>query len=281
METRIPISRICKNGIRRSQHIVEIKHISGDIKSWSLLKLFNLENQKNDVVKYVLNHILDSQFQSRRRAEEIILIRASGLKKIQHEVMAELLLNKCMEKAQTESNLSITNTNNDMNIKLNNEFLTDLQNNAYHGIHHEDVVDHIAMVLEMLDLINIPGMDSHQLRMKVFPLSLADDAQQCWNKRRMDDKILSSGDTTTDSILESYLKTQEKNNTEKDDERRQTKRKYNDADLETNNNERPNKRMCNAKMFEAVKYSLGPNEEYIAIKRCEYDTWERNKDTMS
>ncbi|GJU55822.1 hypothetical protein Tco_1229536 [Tanacetum coccineum] len=94
--------------------------------------------------------------------------------------MAELFLNKCMEEAQTESNLSITNTNNDMNIKLSMEFLTELQNNAYHRIHHEDVVDHIAMVLEMLDLINIPGVDSHPLRMKAFPLSLADDARQWW-----------------------------------------------------------------------------------------------------
>ncbi|GJZ19939.1 hypothetical protein Tco_0556529 [Tanacetum coccineum] len=67
-----------------------------------------------------------------------------------------------------------------MNIKLSKEFLTELQNNAYHGIQHEDVVDHIAMVLEMLDLINIPGVDSHQLRIKVFPLSLIDDARQWW-----------------------------------------------------------------------------------------------------
>ncbi|GKG53425.1 hypothetical protein Tco_0552693, partial [Tanacetum coccineum] len=92
-------------------------------------------------------------------------------------VMEELLINKCMEKAQIESNLSITNTNNDMNIELRKEFLTKLQSNVYHRIHHEDVVDHIAMVLKMLDLINIPGMDSHRLRMKVFPLSLADDAR--------------------------------------------------------------------------------------------------------
>nr|GEU72231.1 ribonuclease H-like domain-containing protein [Tanacetum cinerariifolium] len=129
-------------------------------------------------------------------------------------------------------------------------------------IHHEDVVDHIAMVLEMLDLINIPGVDSHRLRIK----------------RRMDDNILNSGDTAIDSILEPYLKNREKNNTEKDDERRQTKRKCKDANLETNNtsntlnNEQPNKRMCNAERFEAIKYSLGPNEEYIAIRRCEYDT---------
>ncbi|GJW46741.1 hypothetical protein Tco_0078387 [Tanacetum coccineum] len=84
-----------------------------------------------------------------------------------------------------------------------------------------------------------------------------------------------------------YLKTREKNNTGKDDERRQTKRKCKDAYLEANNtsntlnNERPNKRMCNADRFEAIKYSLRPNEEYIAIRRCEYDTWERNEYTMS
>ncbi|GJZ05604.1 hypothetical protein Tco_0539397 [Tanacetum coccineum] len=223
--------------------------------------------------------------------------------------MAELFLNKSMEKAQTESNLSISSTNNDTNIKLSKEFLTELQNNAYHGIHHEDVVDHIAMVLEMLDLINIPGVDSHQLRIMVFPLSLADDARQWWIKERKGkittweelvenfsvnstpnhtmekkkyDSILISSDTTTDSILEPYLKTREKNNTGKDDERRQTKRKCKDANLEANNtsntlnNERLNKRMCNDERFEAIKYSLRANKEYFAIRRCEYDTWERN-----
>ncbi|GKB93416.1 hypothetical protein Tco_0979553 [Tanacetum coccineum] len=86
----------------------------------------------------------------------------------------------------------------------------------------------------------------------------------------MDDSILSNGDTITDSIFEPYLKTQEKNNTGKDVERSQTKRKCNDANLETNNvsntlnNEWPNKRMCNAERFEAIKYPLGPNKEYIA-----------------
>nr|GEX12786.1 hypothetical protein [Tanacetum cinerariifolium] len=81
-----------------------------------------------------------------------------------------------------------------------------------------------------------------------------------WNKRQMDDSILSSGDTTTDSIFRRYLKTREKNNTEKDDERRQTKHRCKDANLEANNasntlnNEWPNKRMCNAEMFEAIKY---------------------------
>ncbi|GKA23699.1 hypothetical protein Tco_0709732 [Tanacetum coccineum] len=104
-----------------------------------------------------------------------------------------------------------------------------------------------------------------------------------WNKRRIDYNILSSNDTTTDSFFKPYLKTREKNNTEKDDERSKTKCKCNGANMEANNasntlnNERPNKKMCNDERFKDIKYSLGPNEEYIAIRRCKYDTWERKK----
>ncbi|GKA51359.1 hypothetical protein Tco_0744555 [Tanacetum coccineum] len=82
------------------------------------------------------------------------------------------------EKAQIESNLS--NTNDDMDIELSKEILMELQNNTYHGRFDEDVVDHVAKVLEILDLINIPNVDTHRLRMKVFPLSLVDDARQWW-----------------------------------------------------------------------------------------------------
>ncbi|GJR24093.1 hypothetical protein Tco_0972620 [Tanacetum coccineum] len=90
--------------------------------------------------------------------------------------MAELTSEEYIVNAQNKSNLSITS--NDINIELSKEFLVELHNNAYHGWIDEDVMDHIANVLEMIDLIYIPGVDSHQLRMKVFPLSLADDAQQ-------------------------------------------------------------------------------------------------------
>nr|GEV06832.1 hypothetical protein [Tanacetum cinerariifolium] len=94
--------------------------------------------------------------------------------------MAEPILKKYMENAQAESNPTEPNTKDNINIKLNKEFLIELKNNAYHGMFDEDVVDHIAKVLELLDLIKIPGVDPHQLRMKVFPLSIADDARQWW-----------------------------------------------------------------------------------------------------
>ncbi|GKA91526.1 hypothetical protein Tco_0813396 [Tanacetum coccineum] len=92
--------------------------------------------------------------------------------------MAEPTLEECVVNAQNKLNLSITS--NDINIELNKEFLEELQMNTYHGWIDEDVINHIAMVLKMIDSIYIPGVDSHQLRMKIFPLSLADEAKQWW-----------------------------------------------------------------------------------------------------
>ncbi|GJR99258.1 hypothetical protein Tco_0315767 [Tanacetum coccineum] len=56
--------------------------------------------------------------------------------------MAEPILNENLEKAQIESNLSITS--NDINIELNKGFLEELQMNAYHIWIDKDVMDHIA-----------------------------------------------------------------------------------------------------------------------------------------
>ncbi|GJU49168.1 hypothetical protein Tco_1218723 [Tanacetum coccineum] len=98
-----------------------------------------------------------------------------------------------------------------------------------------------------------------------------------WNERRMNSSILSSNDTTADSFFKPYLNTQEKNNI--GDEQGQTKRKC--SNTSNSDDDKPNKRVCKAEKFKAIKYSLGPNEEYIAIRRCEYDAWERNKDSMS
>ncbi|GJW54271.1 hypothetical protein Tco_0098356 [Tanacetum coccineum] len=92
--------------------------------------------------------------------------------------MAEPILNENTEKAQSESNLSITS--NDVKIDPSKEFLVELRKNMYHRTHYEDIVDHIAKVLKMVDSIYVPGVDSHQLRMKVFPLSLADNAKEWW-----------------------------------------------------------------------------------------------------
>ncbi|GKE92879.1 hypothetical protein Tco_1573974 [Tanacetum coccineum] len=211
-----------------------------------------------------------------------------------------------------------------MDIILSKELLMEIQSNAYHGKFDEDVVDHVAKVLEILDLIKIPNVDTYKLRVKVFPLSLAGDAKQWWidewngkitawgilvgrffckyfplsrhgknyvtnynnadepgyyelmawldsrwgNNESSDDIISSDDeseeyeygnppDTTTDSFFKPYMKTQEKNNIKREDERGKTKRKYNNTS--NSNDEQANKRV-KAEKFEAIKYSLRPNE---------------------
>ncbi|GJV64930.1 hypothetical protein Tco_1475758 [Tanacetum coccineum] len=74
----------------------------------------------------------------------------------------------------------------------------------------------------------------------------------------------------------SFFKAYDEHDIEKGNELRQMKHKE-----DNKTDEQPNKMVCKSEKFEAIKYSLGPNEEYIAIRRCEYNTWERNEDSMS
>ncbi|GJV17927.1 hypothetical protein Tco_1363250 [Tanacetum coccineum] len=110
---------------------------------------------------------------------------------------------------------------------------------------------------------------------------------ESWNKRQIEG-IISSDDewkesdygnppnAITNSFFKPYLKPKEQNNTEKRDVLIQIKRKDNNM-----NDEQPSKRICKAEKFEAIKYSLRPNKEYIAIRRREYNAWGRNEDSMS
>nr|GEU40714.1 hypothetical protein [Tanacetum cinerariifolium] len=170
----------------------------------------------------------------------------------------------------------------------------------------EDVVDHIAKVLELLDLIKIPGVDSHRLRMKGFPLSLADDASQWWINEREgkittweelveklfcklypksyddEDEMLDERDNWGIDPLESisrvnssfenhmkvdgrtkkksdhenplntatnsFFKAHDEHDIEEGNKMRQKKRKE-----DNKNDEQPNKRVCKAEKFEAIK----------------------------
>ncbi|GKE76833.1 hypothetical protein Tco_1542953 [Tanacetum coccineum] len=108
--------------------------------------------------------------------------------------MAEPILSDNLEKASTKSNLSITS--NDINIELSKEFLVEFKKNIYYGTYNEDVMEHIVKVLKMVDLIYVLDVDSHQLRLKVFPLSLADDAKEWW---------ISEEITTWEELVEKFF----------------------------------------------------------------------------
>ncbi|GJV13763.1 hypothetical protein Tco_1355304 [Tanacetum coccineum] len=90
--------------------------------------------------------------------------------------MAKLILNE----ARAEQNLVEPSIESNVKYKLGEELLKELRSNSYSGRVEEDVVGHIAKILEILDLIKVAGMDLFQLRMKTFPLSLSREARKWW-----------------------------------------------------------------------------------------------------
>ncbi|GJR35463.1 hypothetical protein Tco_1211147 [Tanacetum coccineum] len=90
--------------------------------------------------------------------------------------MAEPILNK----ARAEQNLAEPSIKSNVKYELGEELLKELRSNTYSGRVEEDVVSHIAKILEILDLIKIAGVDPFQLRMMTFPLSLSGDARKWW-----------------------------------------------------------------------------------------------------
>ncbi|GJY26340.1 hypothetical protein Tco_0401066 [Tanacetum coccineum] len=99
----------------------------------------------------------------------------------------------------------------------------------------------------------------------------------------MNDNILNNNEwkksdygNPLNTATDSFFKAHDERDIEEGNELRQMKRKG-----DNKNDEQPNKRVCKAEKFEAIKYSLGPNEEYIVVRRCEYNTWERKEDSMS
>ncbi|GJS70374.1 hypothetical protein Tco_0703215 [Tanacetum coccineum] len=90
--------------------------------------------------------------------------------------MAKLILNE----ARAEQNLAEPSIKSNVKHKLGEELLKELRCNSYSGRVEEDVVGHVAKILEILDSIEVAGMELFQLRMKNFPLSLSGKARKWW-----------------------------------------------------------------------------------------------------
>ncbi|GKE69465.1 hypothetical protein Tco_1527537 [Tanacetum coccineum] len=87
--------------------------------------------------------------------------------------MAKPILNE----TQAEQNLVEPRVESNVKFELGKELLTELQNNTFSGRSEEDVIGHIAKVLEIIDLVKIAGVDLFQLSMKAFPLSLSKERE--------------------------------------------------------------------------------------------------------
>ncbi|GJR79307.1 hypothetical protein Tco_0150092 [Tanacetum coccineum] len=78
------------------------------------------------------------------------------------------------------ANLAEPSIESNVKYELGEELLKELRSNSYSERVEEDVVGHIAKILEILDPIEVTGMDPFQLGMMTFPLSLSGKARKWW-----------------------------------------------------------------------------------------------------
>ncbi|GKD41564.1 hypothetical protein Tco_1261771 [Tanacetum coccineum] len=64
-------------------------------------------------------------------------------------------------------------------LKIGDEFLKILEDNAFNGIDGGDVTDYIAKVLEITEWIKMPDVDKNELGLYVFSKSLNRNAKKC------------------------------------------------------------------------------------------------------
>ncbi|GJX96667.1 hypothetical protein Tco_0352465 [Tanacetum coccineum] len=68
-------------------------------------------------------------------------------------------------------------------LKMGDEFLKILSDNAFNGINRGDVTNHITRVLKITEWIRIPDVDKNELRLHVFSKSLSGDATKWWSNK--------------------------------------------------------------------------------------------------
>ncbi|GJY41851.1 hypothetical protein Tco_0429121 [Tanacetum coccineum] len=178
----------------------------------------------------------------------------------------------CLHSPKTTKGMKI-NTPNDIKINLSKEFLEELQKNTYHGWIDEDIIDHVAKVLKIVDLIGVPGEGKiavwEELVEKFFCKFYPDSYDG-------EDEMLDEGDnwgidpleflSRVNSSFDKHMKIDgrtKKSDTGKEEEQSQTKRKYSNTSSTTD--EQPNKRRCKAEKFEAIQYSLGPKHDILIL----------------
>ncbi|GKF97092.1 hypothetical protein Tco_0292913, partial [Tanacetum coccineum] len=65
--------------------------------------------------------------------------------------------------------------------KIGEEFLKILRDNTFNGVDKDDIIDHMAKVLEISDWIKIPNVDHNQILLHIFLISLSGHAKEWWD----------------------------------------------------------------------------------------------------
>nr|GEV64717.1 hypothetical protein [Tanacetum cinerariifolium] len=96
------------------------------------------------------------------------------------EIIQRTMIKHILNEARAEHYLAEPSIESNDRYELGEELLKELHSNSYNRRVEEDMVCHIAKILEILNPIKVTDMDPFQLHMKAFPLSLFGKARKWW-----------------------------------------------------------------------------------------------------
>ncbi|GJV51259.1 hypothetical protein Tco_1447000 [Tanacetum coccineum] len=131
-------------------------------------------------------------------------------------------------------------------LKIGDEFLKILRDNAFNGMDGSDVIDHIEKVLEITEWIKVPNMDKNELRLHVLSKSLSGDAEEWWNNEI-------EGSTTTWNKLGEIYDFVESN------------RDYSPIPIPARNDISNPDELCKSEEFTVNRYSIGSSKEFVTV----------------
>nr|GEU41949.1 retrotransposon protein, putative, Ty3-gypsy subclass [Tanacetum cinerariifolium] len=146
------------------------------IEFYSLNNIYVLQND----IAYSLNSIRRTGIQDlygrAHHTDCLCMFVGNHFTRIMTNVATEFTIRKILEKSVTDINSKHTETWIDLD-EVFKKILKDLQCNTFSGMGENDVVNHIANFLEILNPIKIAIFDTNQLSVDIFPLSLTGAAR--------------------------------------------------------------------------------------------------------
>ncbi|GJY20413.1 hypothetical protein Tco_0392979 [Tanacetum coccineum] len=176
-------------------------------------------------------------------------------------------------------------------LKISDEFLKILQDNTFNGMDGEDVIDHIANVLEITEWIKMPNVEKNELRLHVFSNSLSGDAKTwLWEfyvneraKGMIDDLNEykepckeNTKKTCLDTFYKPYLDAHEAK-----DIYEVINREYSPIPIPAHRNMNNPDELCRTEEFTVIRHSIGNDEEFFTVGPSKINDVERTPGLMS
>ncbi|GJY18493.1 hypothetical protein Tco_0389984 [Tanacetum coccineum] len=143
-------------------------------------------------------------------------------------------------------------------LKIGDEFLKILQDNAFNGLDGGYITDHIAKVLEITEWIKMPNVEKNELRIHVFSKSLCGDAKTS--------KILDDLDNDAQDANDVY---------------EVINREYSPIPIPSRRDIDNPDELCKTKEFTVVRHSIDNDEEFVIVGPSKVSTLERTPSSMS